>query len=58
MQLHEGSAVSGFVLSDKLKSLDRRSMKVKLIVRASSDIVAMVTTRVLPLLEPGTPATL
>ena len=58
MQLHEGSAVSGVVLSDQLKSLDRRSRKVKFIVRASSDIIAMVTARVLPLLEPDTPATL
>lgn len=50
--------VSGVVLSDQLKSLDWRSRKAKLIGRVSSDVVAMVTARVLPLLEPDTPATL
>jgi mRNA interferase MazF len=58
VQLPEGSAVSGVVLLDPLKSLNRRSRKVKFLERASSDIIAMVTARVLPLLEPDTPATL
>jgi hypothetical protein len=31
---------------------------VKFIERTSSDIMAMVTSRVLPLIEPDTPATL
>ena len=58
VQLPDGSAVSGVVLSDQLKSLDWISRKVKFIERASSDVIAMVTARVLPLLEPETPATL
>jgi mRNA interferase MazF len=58
VQLPEGSAVSGVVLSDQLKSLDWRSRKVKFIERTSSDVMAMVTARVLTLLEPATPATL
>jgi len=58
VQLPEGSAVSGVVLSDQLKSLNRRSRKVKFLERASSDVIAMVTARELPLLEPDTPATL
>ena len=58
VQLPDGSAVSGVVLSDQLKSLDWRSRKVKFIERASSDVIVMVTARVLPLLEPETPATL
>ena len=57
VQLSDRSAVSGVVLSDQLKSLDWRSRKVKFIERASSDVIAMVTARVLPLLEPETPAT-
>ena len=58
VQLPDGSAVSGVVLSDQLKSLDWISRKVKFIERASSDVIAMVTARVLPLLEPETPSTL
>lgn len=58
VQLPDGSAVSGVVLSDQLKSLDWRSRKIKFIERASSDVIAMVTARLLPLLEPETPATL
>jgi mRNA interferase MazF len=58
VQLPEGSAVSGVVLSDQLKSLNRRSRKVKFLERASSDVIAMVSARELPLLEPDTPATL
>ena len=58
VQLPDGSAVRGVVLSDQLKSIDWRSMKVKFIERTSSDVLAMVTARVLPLLEPDTPTTL
>lgn len=58
VQLPDGSAVGGVVLSDQLKSLDWRSRKVKFIERTSSDVMAMVTARVLTLLEPDTPATL
>jgi mRNA interferase MazF len=58
VQLSDGSAVGGVVLSDQLKSLDWRSRKVKFIERASSDVLAMVTARVLPLLEADTPASL
>ncbi len=58
VQLPDESAVGGVVLSDQLKSLDWRSRKVKFIERAPSDVMAMVTARVLPLLEPDTPATL
>ena len=58
VELPDGTAVSGVVLSDQLKSLDWRSRKVKFIERASLDIMAMVTARVLTLLEPDTPATL
>jgi mRNA interferase MazF len=57
-QLPDKSAVSGVVLSDPLKSLVWRSITVKYIKRASSDVMAMVTARVLPLLEPDAPATL
>jgi mRNA interferase MazF len=57
-QLPDGYAVSGVVLSDQLKTLDWRSRKAKLIERVSSDVMAMVTARLLPLLEPDTPATL
>ncbi|MFM9072105.1 MAG: type II toxin-antitoxin system PemK/MazF family toxin [Cyanobium sp.] len=58
VQLPDKSAVSGVVLSDQLKSLDWRSRKVKFIEQASSDVIKMVTARVLPLVEPDTPATL
>jgi mRNA interferase MazF len=58
VQLPGGSAVSGVVLSDQLKSLDWRARKVKFIERTSAEVMAMVTARVLPLLEPDTPATL
>ena len=58
VELPDGTAVSGVVLSDQLKSLDWRSRKVKFIQRVSSDVMAMVSARVLPLLEPDTPSTL
>ena len=58
VELPDGYAVSGVVLSDQLKSLDWRSRNVKFIERISSDIMVMVIVRVLSLLEPDTPATL
>jgi mRNA interferase MazF len=59
VELPDGYAVSGVVLSDQMKSLDWRSRKVKFIARASSDVTAIVTARLLPVLEPvTTPATL
>lgn len=42
VQLPEGSAVSRVVLSNQLKSLNRRSRKVKFLERASSDVIAIV----------------
>jgi mRNA-degrading endonuclease toxin of MazEF toxin-antitoxin module len=48
----------GVVLADQLKSLDWRARKAKLIERASSDVLAMVTARILPLLVPDNAATL
>ena len=56
--LPDGYSVSGVVLSDQLKSLDWRTRKAKFIERISLDLMAMVTARVLPLLEPDAPATL
>ena len=56
--LPDGYSMSGVVLSYQLKSLDWRSWNAKLIERISSDVLAMVTARVLPLLEPDIPATL
>ena len=58
VKLPEVYAVSGVVLSDQLKSLDWRSRRVEFIERISPDVMAMVTARVLALLEPNTPATL
>ena len=56
--LPDGYLVGGVVLSDQLKSLDWRTRKAKFIERISSDLMAMVTARLLPLLEPVAPATL
>ena len=42
VELPDGYAVSGVVLSDQLKSLNWRTRKAKLIERVSSDVVAMV----------------
>lgn len=58
VELPGGTSISGVVLSDQLKSLDWRLRKVKFIERASLDLIAMVTARVLTLLEPDIPATL
>lgn len=56
--LPEGSGVIGVVLADQLKSLDWRARKAKLIEGASYELLAMVTARILPLLDPDNAATL
>lgn len=56
--LPEGSGVVGVVLADQLKSLDWRARKAGLIGPASPHVLAMVSARFLPLLDPGTPSTL
>ena len=56
--LPDGCSVGGVVLSDQLKSLDWRTRKAKFIERTSSDLMAMVIARVLPLIEPDASATL
>ena len=56
--LPEGIGVVGVVLADQLKSLDWHARKAKLIERASSDVLVMVTARILPLLVPDNAATL
>lgn len=56
--LPEGSGVIGVVLADQLKSLDWRARKVKLIDRASSEVLTMVAARILPLLVHDNAATL
>jgi mRNA interferase MazF len=55
--LPEGIGVTGVVLADQLKSLDWRARKAKLIERASYELLAMVTARILPLLVPDNAAT-
>ena len=55
--LPEGNGVNGVVLADQLKSLDWRAKKAKLIERASYELLAMVTARILPLLVPQNAAT-
>ena len=55
--LPEGIGVVGVVLADQLKSLDWRARKAKLIERASPEVQAMVTARILPLLIPNDAAT-
>ena len=55
--LPEGSGVAGVVLADQLKSLDWRARKAKLIERASADVLAMVTARILPTVSRWTKAT-
>jgi len=56
--LPESSGVVGVVLADQLKSLDWRARKAELIERASPDVLAMVTARLLPLLDPDISSTL
>ena len=56
--LPEGSGVVGVVLADPLKSFDWPASKAKLIERASSEVLAMVSSRTLPLLVPDNAATL
>jgi mRNA interferase MazF len=58
VQLPDEYSVGGAVISDQLKSLDWRTRKATFIERISSDLMAMVTARVLPLLEPDAPDTL
>ena len=58
VRLPDGCSVSGVILSDQVKSLDWRSRKAKFIERVPSDVMSMVAARVIPLLEPETPATL
>ena len=55
--LPEGSGVIGVVLADQLKSLDWRARKAKWIEQASSEVLTMVTARILPLLVPDNAAT-
>jgi mRNA interferase MazF len=55
--LPEGSGVIGVVLADQLTSLDWRARKARLIARPSSEVLAMVTSRILPLLVPDNTAT-
>jgi mRNA-degrading endonuclease toxin of MazEF toxin-antitoxin module len=50
--------VNGIVLADQLKSLDWRARKAKLIERASYELLAMVTARIMPLLVTDNAATL
>ncbi|TVS05662.1 MAG: endoribonuclease MazF [Cyanobium sp. PLM2.Bin73] len=57
VSLPEGSGVIGVVLADQLKSLDWRARKAKLIERASPEVLALVTARILPLLVPDNAAT-
>jgi len=56
--LPEESVVSGVVLADQLKSVGWRARKAKLIKAASPDVLAMVASRILPLLIPDNAATL
>jgi mRNA interferase MazF len=55
--LPKGSGGIGFVLADQRKSLGWRARKAKLIERASYELLAMVTVRILPLLVPDNAAT-
>lgn len=50
--LPEGIGVIGVVLSDQIKSLDWRSRKARLIGNAPANLVAQVTSRILPLIDP------
>ncbi len=47
----------GVVLADQLKRLDWRARKAKLMERASSGGLVMVTARILPLLVPDNAVT-
>jgi mRNA interferase MazF len=49
--------VVGVVLADQLKRLDWRARKAKLMERASSGGLVMVTARILPLLVPDNAVT-
>ncbi|WP_254966685.1 type II toxin-antitoxin system PemK/MazF family toxin [Cyanobium sp. CH-040] len=52
VDLPKGSGEIGVVLADQLKSLHWRAQRAKLIERASAEILAMVTSRILPLMIP------
>ena len=54
--LPAGGCVLGVVLADQLKSLDWRARNASLIERASAEVLAMVTARILPLLIPDNAA--
>jgi mRNA interferase MazF len=56
--LPESAGVIGVVLSDQLKSLDWRARRAKLIDRTSPVVLAMVTSRILPLIIPDNTAPL
>jgi mRNA-degrading endonuclease toxin of MazEF toxin-antitoxin module len=50
--------VDGVVIADQLKSLDWSARKAKLIERDTPDVMARVTARLLPLLDPDISSTL
>jgi len=54
--LPQGSGVTGVVLSDQLKSLDWRARKAMLIEHASPELLVMVMSRLLPLIDLDNPA--
>jgi mRNA interferase MazF len=55
--LPEAGGVNGVVLADQIKSLDWRARKAKLIAPASPEVLAMVTSRILPLIVADNVAT-
>ena len=58
VSLPDATGVVGVVLADQLKSLDWRARRAKLIERASADVLALVTAKILPLLVPDSAGTL
>jgi mRNA interferase MazF len=56
--LPEDDGVISVVLANQIKSFDWRARKARLIERASSEAMAMVTPMILPRLVPGNAATL
>jgi mRNA interferase MazF len=52
VRLPDGLGVTGVILSDQLKSLDWRARKARLIAHAPAQLVAQVTSKILPLLDP------
>ena len=53
VRLADGLALGGVVLSDQIKSLDWRARKATLNDRAPAALILKVTSRILPLLDPG-----